>query len=173
MGSLMTRRILLVAASLWVLMLIAGIGSSVLERRTAAGAERPVESRLRSLRDLYEGGRLELLLAECAADRARDGTSMDPRVEYLEWAAHRRMNRPEEAQRILAGFRSRHPSHPLGAEMCFATGLDALVAGDVAEARRALEGVAADYPGSTAAAKVSKMKDRLASLAPAANEPVQ
>jgi hypothetical protein len=114
------------------------------------------------LKYLYEAEQLQSI-AEEAPKYAEDRRAVThlPQILYIHWQTLRRLDRGDDMKKIQNLFLSRFPEHPLGADMYFASAMNALAAFNYQEAARMLDVIEYRYPKSKIVPKVKEIQGRL------------
>ncbi len=114
------------------------------------------------LKYLYEAEEFQEILKEAQGYQidSRCKTYL-PQILYIAWITYRRENKREMEAKVQEFFLKKFPTHPLAADIYFASAMLSLAGGDYAEAMRLLEVVEYRFPHSRIIDKVKMIQEKL------------
>jgi len=114
------------------------------------------------LKYMYEGEEHARIIEEAPRYAANErAAAYRPQILYIQWQSLRRLDRPDDADKIQKAFLTQFPDHPLGADMYFASAVSALAGFNYQEAMRLLDVILYRYPDSKLIPKVKQMQEQL------------
>ena len=93
-----------------------------------------------------------------------------PQILYIGWVASQRLD-GEDAEAWRKNFMEKFPDHPLGADMIFASAMQALASSKYDEAKRLLSYIEYKYPTAKIVAKATEIRKRLEQAASPTTKP--